>query len=101
MQRIQKFLEEPEVPDWASSLKATPEYTDTAPEIGFDDATFEWSTPSETPSETSSRFSLGPLDVKFPAGKLTLISGPTGSGKSALLASLLGGKSRRSRVLSK
>ena len=38
------------------------------------------------------RFVLGPLDVRFPKGLLSLISGPTGSGKSALLNALLGGK---------
>lgn len=89
MQRIQTFLDEPEVPDWASSLKGesqpNPENTD--PEIGFDNATFEWTTPTTSPS----RFTLGPLDLRFPIGKLTLVSGPTGSGKSALLAALLGG----------
>jgi ABC-type cobalamin/Fe3+-siderophores transport system ATPase subunit len=38
-------------------------------------------------------FELGPLDITFPKGKLTLVSGATGSGKSALLAALLGGQS--------
>ena len=32
-----------------------------------------------------------PLNIKFPKGHLSLISGPTGSGKSALLNALLGG----------
>lgn len=37
-----------------------------------------------------SSFSLRDIDVSFPAEKLTLIIGPTGSGKSSLLAAILG-----------
>lgn len=88
MQRIEEFLHESEVPKWASSLTAS--YDDRHPDkIGFVAATFQW--PS-FPSQTSG-FELGPLDIIFPRGKLTLIAGATGSGKSALLAALLGGPS--------
>ena len=59
--------------------------------IGFSEASFEWQDPSGTTAAPSTRFRLGPLDVVFPAGKLTIVSGATGSGKSALLAALLGG----------
>ncbi|KAI0950790.1 hypothetical protein AcW1_008002 [Taiwanofungus camphoratus] len=88
MQRLETFLDEPEVPEWASSLKmsANPRTAATT-EIGFDNASFEWDV---SPTEAPSRFTLGPLDVRFPEGKLTLVSGATGSGKSALLAALLG-----------
>ena len=91
MQRIQKFLAEPEVPDWATSLKR--DLTDPSlneAEIGFDDAAFEWDI---APNEQPARFALGPLNLRFPSGKLSLVSGPTGSGKSALLVALLGGTS--------
>ncbi|KAG8908992.1 hypothetical protein FRB99_000095 [Tulasnella sp. 403] len=37
-----------------------------------------------------SRFELRDVDVMFPVGKLTLVVGPTASGKSALLMALLG-----------
>lgn len=87
MQRIEEFLKEPEVPDWASSLKHS-EATNTA-DIGFEGATFQWDV---APRSEPSRFTLGPVDVKFPKDQLNLISGPTGSGKSALLSALLGGK---------
>lgn len=94
MQRLETFLDEPEVPEWASPLKmsANPRTAATT-EIGFDNASFEWDV---SPTEAPSRFTLGPLDVRFPEGKLTLVSGATGSGKSALLAALLGGKYQRS-----
>ena len=94
MQRIQDFLKEDEVPDWASTLSnpmpnSLYEMDD---RVGFSEASFEWQSPSSsaaTPPPT--RFRLGPLDVVFPADKLTIVSGATGSGKSALLAALLGG----------
>ncbi|KAJ7651661.1 hypothetical protein DFH06DRAFT_1270538 [Mycena polygramma] len=89
MQRIEAFLVEDEVPKWASTL------TGSVPEvplndIGFSAATFEWQTPSESASAAAARFQLGPLDVIFPKDKLTLVSGATGSGKTALLLALLG-----------
>nr|VWP00151.1 Trehalase (EC (Alpha-trehalose glucohydrolase) [Ganoderma boninense] len=89
MQRIEKFLNEEEVPDWASSLKrdAKPASTNDV-EIGFENASFEWDIAK---TESPSRFTLGPLDIRFPPGKLSLVSGPTGSGKSALLVAMLGG----------
>ncbi|KAJ7675323.1 P-loop containing nucleoside triphosphate hydrolase protein [Mycena rosella] len=87
MQRIEAFLAEDEVPKWASTLTA-PEPESPVGDIGFSAAVFEWQAPTQlTPT---ARFQLGPLDVKFPAGKLTLVSGATGSGKTAMLLALLG-----------
>ncbi|THV07466.1 P-loop containing nucleoside triphosphate hydrolase protein [Dendrothele bispora CBS 962.96] len=89
MQRIEKFLEEEEIPDWASTLSAPVSHESSKQDkIGFSDATLEWYTSSG--SQDPNAFRLGPLDFVFPAGKLSLISGPTGSGKSALLMALLG-----------
>lgn len=39
---------------------------------------------------TESPFQLVDLSVEFPTGKLSVVSGPTGSGKSAILTALLG-----------
>ncbi|KAJ7103247.1 P-loop containing nucleoside triphosphate hydrolase protein [Mycena belliarum] len=92
MQRIESFLAEEEVPEWASTLTA-PKPDSPVGDIGFSAATFEWQVPSQsTPPRTSptTRFQLGPIDVIFPEGKLTLVSGATGSGKTALLLALLG-----------
>ncbi|KAF8921944.1 pleiotropic drug resistance ABC transporter [Mucidula mucida] len=88
MQRIEHFLDEEEVPEWASTLTAqsTPDGGDRS--VGFAEGTFRW---QSVPKETStSSFELGPLALVFPKGQLSLISGATGSGKSALLAALLG-----------
>lgn len=103
MQRIEDFLKEDEVPDWACTLSAPVQshlngngngtgHKANSDSVGFRHASFEWVEPS--PADTSpARFQLGPLEVAFPAGKLSVVSGPTGSGKSAFLAALLGGLS--------
>ena len=123
MQRIEKYLEEDEVEDWASAIKSAEQDLDANEEerIGFTDALFRWH--SRTPAETSnengasqpsegvvdeiasllpdaelpptldagrSLFLLGHLSVSFPPGRLSLITGPTGSGKTSLLSALLG-----------
>jgi len=88
MQRIEAFLSEGEVPDWASTLSCD-NSSQQRKDIGFSDATFEWDDCSG--DFAPSRFCLGPLNFIFPSGKLTLISGSTGSGKTALLSALLGG----------
>ncbi|KAJ2662234.1 hypothetical protein IWW48_001974 [Coemansia sp. RSA 1200] len=36
------------------------------------------------------RFSLKDVDVRFPLGQLSIVAGPTGSGKSSLLSALIG-----------
>ncbi|KAK7058500.1 hypothetical protein VNI00_002134 [Paramarasmius palmivorus] len=86
MQRIEKFLDEEEVPEWASTLNSTtPTSNDSPARLGFSDATFQWQ------SAGPDQFQLGPLNLFFPEGQITLLSGPTGSGKSSVLAALLGG----------
>lgn len=94
MKRIEQFLQEKEVPVWACSLgRDTPPTSASGDahsrDAGFEDATFEWDS-LKSDSDAPSRFSLGPLNVTFSQGKLTIISGVTGSGKSALLEALLG-----------
>ncbi|KAK2461428.1 hypothetical protein APHAL10511_005891 [Amanita phalloides] len=86
MKRIASFLVEAEVPDWASTLTA-PAIPAEPDRMGFSQASFDW---EKNDSDSTSRFGLGPLDITFPRGKLTLVSGATGSGKSAMLAALLG-----------
>lgn len=88
MQRLEAFLAEPEVPAWSSAVKAYTgsQYTDG--KVGFEKAKFEWDI---SPKDEQARFTLGPLDIQFPKSRLTVISGPTGAGKSAILNALLGG----------
>ena len=112
MQRIETFLKEDEVPDWATSLKRKttvgkplPPLPPTLPQpsqltrgkgkgkdetiIGFEKGIFSWS--MTTRGRSHAPFKLGPLNFNFPTGQLSVVSGTTGSGKTALLLSLLGG----------
>jgi hypothetical protein len=111
MQRIKAFLKEDEVPDWASSLKRKPTEGKPLPptppqpsqsgrgnlgagkdetRVGFEKGIFTWNILPRGHQHVP--FKLGPLNFGFPTGKLSLVSGATGSGKTALLLSLLGGK---------
>jgi ABC-type multidrug transport system fused ATPase/permease subunit len=99
MQRIQAFLAEEEVEDWASAIKRedeAPETTTSPSKIGFENATFRWhynpAHSEDALDADSSTFVLSDISIDIPLGKLTLVTGVTGSGKSSLLAALLGGK---------
>lgn len=74
--RIDNFLKTPE----------KDHYRDSAAQITFWNASVAW--PSDNPEPD--RFVLRDINVRFPKGKLSVISGPTGSGKSLLLAAIIG-----------
>lgn len=111
--RIDKYLQEDEVPVAVSSLKSAslPLSSSSGPvdtSIGFVKATFRWTAGTPEVKDTKAKaaapveealvapveeapvFELGPIDFIFPEGGLTVVSGPTGAGKTALLMSLLG-----------
>ncbi|WVQ79115.1 hypothetical protein IAT38_001210 [Cryptococcus sp. DSM 104549] len=92
--RLNKFLHESEMIDEYSDAKMatirSPEELEAESEglIRVHDATFTWDTsPSDFPDED---FKLRIEDVTFAKGKINLITGPTGSGKSSLLKALIG-----------
>jgi ABC-type multidrug transport system fused ATPase/permease subunit len=58
--------------------------------IGFKSATFSWAGRDEVFEAGNGAFRLMDMDVKFEIGKLNIIAGPTGSGKTSLLMALLG-----------
>jgi ABC-type multidrug transport system fused ATPase/permease subunit len=76
--RIQHFLRLPEKPD-----KVYP-----GESISFHDVSVTF--PHNSEDSTEDRFTLRALSLQFPNNALSVISGPTGSGKSLLLASILG-----------
>ncbi|CAG8457297.1 10170_t:CDS:10, partial [Acaulospora morrowiae] len=91
--RILNFLGEPEVVrqnDQDSNIDD--------PYIGFKDASFQWPIGGESSDDLSdvtavnslNRFTLLNLNVSFPVGRLSIICGPTGCGKTSLLMALLG-----------
>ncbi|KAF9095081.1 hypothetical protein BGX29_009172 [Mortierella sp. GBA35] len=111
MKRIETFLNEGEIWKYSDTVKeATPEsivhsptsFSQVAPvpnAIGFTNATFKWHTKSslsvpENQAEVSTvpsqgAFMLKNLTLSFPIGKLSLVCGSTGSGKTSLLMALL------------
>ncbi|KAI0048026.1 multidrug resistance-associated ABC transporter [Auriscalpium vulgare] len=114
MNRIGTFLEEDEVDEQVSSLKTArsgPNAVDTdiVKSLGIDKGTFKWNEVEEkvtdkvdlvssdeaeraslTAESNDHRFELKDVSITFPDGKLTLVTGPTASGKTALLLALLG-----------
>ena len=99
--RIGKFLEEDEVSEQVSSLKTdngvvSPADRNIDSQFGLQHASFKWNeveekegvqAPGTTDTELQSehRFELRDIDVIFPEGELSMITGPTASGKSAML----------------
>lgn len=77
MKRIEDYLSSPEI----SILAKTSET------IVFTNATITW--PSDEDNE-GGRFILRSIDLVFPKGELSVISGKTGTGKSLLLSAILG-----------
>lgn len=60
-------------------------------EIAFEDASVSWPVDQSPDTEdTDDRFALRDMNIRFPKKGLSIVSGRTGSGKSLLLASLLG-----------
>ncbi|GJJ10044.1 hypothetical protein Clacol_004270 [Clathrus columnatus] len=94
MQRIEAFLAEDEVPSWGTSLGPkqydSENHTSESGKIGFENASFQWSS-FKVSNDTAAQLALKDLNTSFPIGHLTIVTGPTGSGKSALLNALLGG----------
>jgi ABC-type multidrug transport system fused ATPase/permease subunit len=76
--RIEAFLRSPQ----------KVENTHPGESISFHNVSVTFPHDSEEPSED--RFTLRDLDLAFPNNALSVISGPTGSGKSLLLAAMLG-----------
>jgi ABC-type multidrug transport system fused ATPase/permease subunit len=76
--RIQKFLDSPE----------KEQSTVPGPNVSFENVTIAW--PSDDVDEEEDRFKLRNITLSFPKHQLSVISGKTGSGKSLLLASILG-----------
>lgn len=58
--------------------------------IGFRDATFIWGSKDAIADDGSRAFRLLDMNVDFRVGKLNVITGPTGSGKTSLLMAVLG-----------
>lgn len=78
VKRIDEYLQAPERND----------YLTVGHSITFNDASVAW--PSDSQEQDPDRFILRDVSIAFPPGELSVISGQTGSGKSLLLAAILG-----------
>ncbi|KAK0617970.1 P-loop containing nucleoside triphosphate hydrolase protein [Bombardia bombarda] len=78
IKRIQEYLNSPEVEKISKD----------AEEVSFVNASIAW--PSDEKIDDEDRFVLRNVNITFPKGELSVISGKTGSGKSLMLAAILG-----------
>lgn len=79
VKRIDRYLREPEV---------SPNPTSDTSSVEFENATISW--PSDGFTLTEDRFALHDLNISFPQGEISVISGKTGTGKSLLISAILG-----------
>jgi ABC-type multidrug transport system fused ATPase/permease subunit len=79
VKRIEEYLKAPERPD----------DLDQGESVAFKNASIAWPSDQEE-NEEGDRYILRNINLEFPEKKLSVISGKTGSGKSLLLASILG-----------
>ncbi|KAJ9496465.1 hypothetical protein H2202_008128 [Exophiala xenobiotica] len=84
--RVEKFLDEEETEKYVQLRQSRRRSLPTT-RIGLDSATLTW---GASGPEAAEAFRLINLSVDFPIGKLSVIAGPTGCGKTSLLMALLG-----------
>lgn len=78
--RIENYLNSPEI---------SPKNISDSTEISFENASIAW--PSDEEKEADDQqYVLRNLNLHFPKGELSVVSGKTGTGKSLLLAAILG-----------
>lgn len=85
--RVEAFLNEDETDKYSQVLSDTDESGES--KIALEKATLTWGGSSGTQDLTDA-FRLIDIDVSFKLGRLNVIAGPTGSGKTSLLMALLG-----------
>lgn len=91
--RVEEFLNEEETEKYIQLRDSNP--PGEPPKIGLEKATLTWDVSKGASHDRSNdsladAFRLINVDVSFHVGKLNVVAGPTGSGKTSLLMALLG-----------
>ncbi|OAA53855.1 ATP-dependent bile acid permease [Cordyceps fumosorosea ARSEF 2679] len=89
VERVEEFLQEGETEKY-EQLGTDNVDEEGVKRIGFRDTTLSWSSKDSKTEDGPSAFRLWDLNIDFQIGKLNIIAGPTGSGKTSLLMGLLG-----------
>ena len=87
--RVEEFLNEDETEKYDQLLQGRKDEFG-EPVIGFKKATLTWGGKNTQDVNGKTAFRMIDLDVCFVVGRLNIIAGPTGSGKTSLLMALLG-----------
>ena len=87
--RVDEFLNEDETEKFVQ-LSKEPRYENGQMIIGFDKATFTWGGKNIPDDKQAQMFRMINLDIRFQIGRLNIVAGSTGSGKTSLLMALLG-----------
>ena len=88
--RVEEFLNEGETEKYQQLARDTQGKGQSGPIIGFDTATLSWGSRAQSAPENQGTFRMIGLNVRFVPGRLNIIAGPTGSGKTSMLMALLG-----------
>jgi ABC-type multidrug transport system fused ATPase/permease subunit len=90
--RVESFLNEEDTEKYSQLRNYR--FPGESPKIGLDHATLTWSSKPKGGADANENgtdaFRLIDIDVSFKLGRLNVIAGPTGSGKTSLLMALLG-----------
>ena len=87
--RVEEFLNEDETEKY-DQLRQHAQDTDGGPLIGFKKATLSWGGQNSQYEDGSTTFRMIDMTIRFQVGRLNIIAGVTGSGKTSLLMALLG-----------
>ncbi|KAL9128737.1 MAG: hypothetical protein Q9217_002644 [Psora testacea] len=87
--RVEEFLNEDETEKYDQLVRGRKD-RDQHLVIGFDDATLTWGGKDAQGADGQTAFRMIGMNIRFIVGRLNIVVGPTGSGKTSLLMALLG-----------